>query len=165
MAAFLHDHGVPANELSFFREQRASGQRWIGLDYYPTCEHRIASTGRSTTAPVCRGLLALAMEYWHRYRVPLFHCETNRVANRATGWLETQWRDVEMLRAAGVPVRGFTWYSLTDQIDWQYALRVQRNEVHAVGLFDLKRRIRPVGRAYHHLIARTMGAADIAVPA
>ena len=48
---------------------------------------------------------------------------------------------------------GFTWFSLTDQIDWQHALRVERNDVYAVGLYDLDRKIRPVGVAYRELIA------------
>jgi beta-glucosidase len=50
-------------------------------------------------------------------------------------------------------VQGFTWYSLTDQIDWQHALREERNDLHPVGLYDLDRRIRPVGRAYQEIIA------------
>ncbi|HEU4748192.1 MAG TPA: hypothetical protein VFS56_06795, partial [Gemmatimonadaceae bacterium] len=50
-------------------------------------------------------------------------------------------------------VVGFTWFSLTDQIDWQNALREERNEVYPVGLYDLERRIRPVGAAYRGLIA------------
>jgi beta-glucosidase/6-phospho-beta-glucosidase/beta-galactosidase len=158
MAAFLHAHGVPSHELSFFRERRATGQRWIGLDFYPTCEHRIAASGRCTTARVGRGFRSLASDYWQRYGVPLFHCETNRVAPRAVEWLFAQWRDVIALRDAGVPVLGFTWYSLTDQIDWQYALRVRRGDVYSVGLFDLGRRIRPVGRAYQELIARGVSA-------
>lgn len=62
------------------------------------------------------------------------------------------------LRRSGVPVYGFTWYSLTDQIDWQHALRVERNDVHPVGLFDLQRRIRPVGTAYRELVARWSSA-------
>ena len=48
MARFLNEHGVTSNDLSFFRERRAVGQRWLGVDYYPTCEHRISSTGRAT---------------------------------------------------------------------------------------------------------------------
>jgi hypothetical protein len=58
---------------------------------------------------------------------------------------------------SGIPVHGFTWYSLTDQIDWQHALRVERDDLHAVGLFDLDRRIRPVGRAFRDLIAQNSG--------
>jgi beta-glucosidase/6-phospho-beta-glucosidase/beta-galactosidase len=154
MAGFLNRHGVTSNDLSFFRERRAVGHRWIGLDYYPTCEYRIASTGRRSTARRRRGLRDLALEYYHRYQVPLFHCETNRVPRFAEGWLAEQWDDVMALRSAGVPMHGFTWYSLTDQIDWQHALRVERNDLHPVGLYDLHRRIRPIGLAYRELVSR-----------
>lgn len=154
MAGYLHAHGVTSNDLSFFRERRAGGQRWLGLDFYPTCEHRVASTGRCTTARKGAGFRALAAEYFARYQAPLFHCETNRVCGPSVGWLREQWEDVTWLRAANIPVRGFTWYSLTDQIDWQHALRVERNDLHPVGLFDLDRKIRPVGAAYRDLVAR-----------
>jgi beta-glucosidase/6-phospho-beta-glucosidase/beta-galactosidase len=154
MAAFLSDNGVTSNDLSFFREKRAAGQRWLGLDYYPTCEHRIAANGRQTTN--CKGAVgfrALARAYYDRYRIPLFHCETNRVTHFAVDWLHEQWGDVKELMASGVPIKGFTWYSLTDQIDWQHALRHERNDLHPVGLYDLERRMRPVGAAYRRVIA------------
>jgi beta-glucosidase len=157
---FMNEHGVPSNDLSFFRERRAVGQRWLGLDYYSTCEHRVASTGRQTTARRPRGFASLAMEYHTRYGLPIFHCETNAARN-SVGWLEEQWRQISMLRGAGIPVAGFTWYSLTDQIDWQHALREERNDLHPVGLYDLKRRVRPVGRAYRELIARERAAAMV----
>ena len=153
MAAYLHDHGVTSNELSFFRERRGVGQRWLGMDYYPTCEHRVAATGRCTTARRALGFRALAMQYYRRYDVPLFHCETNRVSGHAVSWLDSQWQDIVHLHAAGVPVRGFTWYSLTDQIDWQWGLRVERNDVHPVGLYDLRRRARPVAQRYREIVA------------
>jgi beta-glucosidase/6-phospho-beta-glucosidase/beta-galactosidase len=153
MASFLNEHGVTSNDLSFFREKRAPGQRWIGTDYYPTCEHLVAANGDRTMAKESRGYRRLAAEYYSRYRVPLFHCETNRVSEHATDWLDGQWRDIVALRDAGIPVVGFTWFSLTDQIDWQHALRFERNDVYPVGLYDLERRMRPVGSAYQELIA------------
>lgn len=152
MAAFLNQHGVTSNDLSFFRERRGVGQRWLGIDYYPTCEHRVAASGRQTMNRKALGFRHLAIEYYNRYRVPLFHCETNRVSKFAVDWLRDQWDDVTALHRAGIPITGFTWYSLTDQIDWQHALRVERNDLHPVGLFDLERRIRPVGTAYKALI-------------
>jgi beta-glucosidase len=158
MTRYLHDHGVTSNDLSFFRERRAVGQRWLGIDYYPSCEHRVSSTGRSTTnhaSPL--GFRRLATQYYQRYQVPLFHCETNRVNARAVEWLDQQWADVESMRSAGIPITGFTWYSLTDQIDWQHALRVERNDLHPVGLFDLQRRIRPVGARYREIIRESRG--------
>ena len=153
MAAFLNEHGVTSNDLSFFRERRGVGQRWLGLDYYPTCEHRIANTGRQTLARSGgHGFRRLAAAYYDRYRIPLFHCETNRPSGLAVDWLESQWSDVEALRASGVPVTGFTWYSLTDQIDWQHALRFERNDVYTVGLYDLSRRERPVNARYRAIM-------------
>jgi beta-glucosidase len=154
MAGYLNRHGVTSNDLSFFREKRAVHQRWIGLDFYPTCEHRVCSTGKLTTAWKGLGFRRLATEYYQRYKLPLFHCETNRVSHLATGWLQEQWEDVLALRNAGIPMRGFTWYSLTDQIDWQHALRIERNDVHSVGLYDLQRRIRPVGAEYKEIVSR-----------
>ena len=99
------------------------------------------------------GLCELAGRYYRRYGIPLFHCETNRVRRLAVEWLRLQWRDVLQLRASGIPVRGFTWCSLTDQTDWQHGLRVVRNEIYPVGLFDIDRQIRPVGKASRARVA------------
>jgi beta-glucosidase len=49
-------------------------------------------------------------------------------------------------------VIGFTWYSLTDQTDWECALREKNGTVNPLGLYDLDRNIRPVGRAFKELI-------------
>ena len=164
MAAYLNDHGVTSNDLSFFRERRAVGQRWLGTDYYPTCEHRVSATGHCTTSRRAVGFRTLALQYYHRYGIPLFHCETNRVSRHAVDWLDEQWRDIVHLRSVGVPVCGFTWYSLTDQIDWQYALRYERNHLHAVGLYDLKRRPRPVAQRYREIIGQWSSALVAAAP-
>jgi beta-glucosidase/6-phospho-beta-glucosidase/beta-galactosidase len=152
VARLLSDHGVPSSELSFFRQRRAVGQRWLGLDYYPTCEHRVTSTGKTSTAREPLGLHALAQQYFRRYGIPLFHCETNRVAEHAVQWLDGQWGDVLGLMNSGIPIHGFTWYSLTDQIDWQHALRFERNELYKVGLFDLNRRPRPVAHRFREIV-------------
>jgi beta-glucosidase len=85
------------------------------------------------------------------------HTETNIVegpnGDEAVNWLWKEWANVLRVRNAGVPTVGFTWYSLTDQTDWDTALREKNNRVHPVGLFDLNRQIRAVGRSYKQLIA------------
>lgn len=58
------------------------------------------------------------------------------------------------LKQDGVPIIGFTWYSLTDQVDWDTALRENNGRVNPLGLFDLDRKIRPVGEAYRRLVAQ-----------
>lgn len=57
------------------------------------------------------------------------------------------------LKQDGVPIIGFTWYSLLDQVDWDTALREDNGNVNPLGLYDLDRRIRPVGIAYKELVA------------
>ena len=51
-----------------------------------------------------------------------------------------------------MPIVGFTWYSLTDQMDWDTALREDNGHVNPLGLYDLDRKIRPVGKAYQQLV-------------
>ena len=52
----------------------------------------------------------------------------------------------------GVPLLGFTWYSLIDQVDWDSALRDDKGKINHLGLFDMDRNIRSVGKAYKHLM-------------
>jgi N-acetylmuramoyl-L-alanine amidase len=91
----------------------------------------------------------VAQQYYERYRRPLMHTETNHQdAREAPRWLWRQWHNVQLLRQAGVPIVGFTWYSLTDQIDWDAGLAVSRGNINPVGLFDLNRDPRLVGFPY-----------------
>ena len=75
-----------------------------------------------------------------------------RTADEAPGWLWRQFLNVRLLASEGIPVLGFTWYSLTDQVDWDIGLVQERDMVNPIGLFDLDRRVRPVGVAYRELI-------------
>ena len=94
-------------------------------------------------------------QYYARYRLPVMHTETNiKDADKAPQWLTKEWANMHRLKQDGVPIVGFTWYSLTDQIDWDTALREENNRVNACGLYDLDRKIRPVGEAYRELIER-----------
>jgi len=47
---------------------------------------------------------------------------------------------------------GFTWYSLLHQVDWDSALRNNDGVINELGLYDLDRKIMPVGEAYKSLI-------------
>jgi hypothetical protein len=84
------------------------------------------------------------------------HTETNMDegprGDEAERWLWKQWSGLMRLRRDGVPVLGFTWYSLTDQMDWDVALRERHGRVNPRGLCDLDRRPRAAGRAYKRLI-------------
>ncbi len=81
------------------------------------------------------------------------HTETNtHDSARGPDWLRKEWANMLRLREDGVPIVGFTWYSLTDQVDWDSALREENGHVNPCGLVDLDRQLRPVGRAYKELI-------------
>jgi beta-glucosidase/6-phospho-beta-glucosidase/beta-galactosidase len=81
------------------------------------------------------------------------HTETNTPhPHLAVQWLWKQWTNVLRMRRDGVPVLGFTWYSLTDQLDWDTQLTEQNRRVMQCGLYDMDRRPRPVARAYQQLI-------------
>jgi hypothetical protein len=60
--------------------------------------------------------------------------------------------NVLRLRRDAVPILGFTWYSLIDQIDWDVALAEKRGVVNDCGLFDLDRKPNPVAMEYRALI-------------
>src|SRR5438105_13084641 len=81
--------------------------------------------------------------------------ETNHMdAEKAPQWLVKESQSMHRLKLDGVPILGFTWYSLTDQVDWDSALREDDGHVNPLGLVDLDRNIRPVGEAYRKLIER-----------
>ncbi|HKX92920.1 MAG TPA: family 1 glycosylhydrolase [Sphingomicrobium sp.] len=125
----------------------------LGVDYYEWNEKLVDQDGRKRALGELFGWYVIASQYWQRYRRPMMHTETNRIdASDAPRWLWRQWHNVQLLRGAGVPLVGFTWYSLTDQIDWGSALVEARGAVDPVGLFDLNRDPRAVGLAYMHLI-------------
>jgi len=133
----------------------------MGNDYYITNEHRVAEDGVTRPAGEIFGYAEITWQYYDRYRVPVMHTETNFSqgprGDEAIDWLWKEWANVLRVRNDGIPVVGFTWYSLTDQIDWDVALREENNRVHPVGLFDLDRNIRPIGKAYKRLITQWRG--------
>src|SRR5205085_557828 len=113
--------------------------------------------GSARAAGEVFGYDEITRQYYQRYRLPIMHTETNFLqgerGDEAVLWLWKQWANVLRVRNDGMPVVGFTWYSLTDQMDWNSALREKAGHVSTVGLFDLDRNIRKVGTAYRKLIA------------
>jgi beta-glucosidase/6-phospho-beta-glucosidase/beta-galactosidase len=100
------------------------------------------------------GYYVITHQYFSRYRLPVMHTETNFHEPGAAAWLFKEWSNMVRLKEDGVPIIGFTWYSLTDQVDWDTALREDNGRVNPLGLCDLDRKLRPVGRAYKELIAQ-----------
>jgi beta-glucosidase/6-phospho-beta-glucosidase/beta-galactosidase len=128
----------------------------LGAQAAQGCRDVVGADGRSRWAGEVFGYDTVTRDYHARYRLPVMHTETNidegPRGDEAERWLWKQWSGIMRLRQEGVPMLGFTWYSLNDQIDWHTALREQRGDVHPRGLYDLDRNIRTVGRAYKRLI-------------
>jgi beta-glucosidase/6-phospho-beta-glucosidase/beta-galactosidase len=157
MYEFLMDSGMTRDEYHFFLSRSSLRHHCImGNDYYVTNEHRVQADGNTRAAGDIFGYDEITRQYYERYRLPVMHTETNLVegpnGDEAVNWLWKQWANVLRVRNTGVPIVGFTWYSLTDQIDWDVGLREENNRVTPVGLYDLDRNIRPVGRCYKQLI-------------
>jgi beta-glucosidase len=153
LGGYLQEHGVTSNDLSFFRERRARGQRWLALDHIPARDGA-AGTARWTTPARAAGWLGIATEYHGRYGVPVIHAGTAPDGAHAVGWLHERWRETHALHASGVPVPAFVWPSLTDVVGWSNGHALADNEVREVGLFTLARDIRPVGEAFAALASR-----------
>jgi len=150
---YLRQHGMPDEEYAWFMQQEVHRRSILGVDYYEWNEKLIDSNGHAQALGELFGWYAIAGQYYQRYGRPMMHTETNRMdARDGPRWLWRQWHNVELIRQAGVPVVGFTWYSLTDQVDWDIALREPLGNVNPVGLFDLNRDPRTVGLAYQHLV-------------
>jgi beta-glucosidase len=158
MYQFLLDNGMTRDEYQFFLTHHLRQHCIMGNDYYVTNEHRVAPDGRTWAAGEIFGYAEITRQYYDRYRLPVMHTETNLAqganGDEAATWLRKEWANVLRVRNSGVPIVGFTWYSLTDQVDWDTALREDNGRVNPLGLYDLDRNIRPVGKAYQQLIQR-----------
>ena len=154
LTSALANADVLRTDLEMFASPRGRGQRWLGVDYYAGCEQVVRDDGSRAPAGRRAGLAAVARSYYQRYQVPLYLTETNRDDAGAVEWLHEQWNEVLLLRSTGVPVLGFTWYGLTDSVDWATLLREDRGVADPVGLLALDRSVRPVGDAFAQLVAR-----------
>lgn len=157
MYEYLMDNGMTREEYHFFLHHSPKHHCIMGNDYYITNEHHVAPDGGTAPSGEIFGYDEITRQYYERYKLPVMHTETNLSqgpkGTEAVAWLRKEWANVLRLRNDGVPIVGFTWYSLTDQVDWDVALRENRGTVNPLGLYDLQRQIRPVGKAYQQLIA------------
>jgi beta-glucosidase len=160
MYEYLMDNGMTRDEYHWFIRQAAHLRPYcvMGNDYYVTNEHIVPHRGPLQPAGEIFGYYVITRQYYERYHLPVMHTETNLGdAARAPAWLWKEWANMVRLKEDGVPIIGFTWYSLTDQMDWDTTLREDNGHVNPLGLYDLDRKIRPVGKAYKELVDQWRG--------
>ncbi len=152
MYEYLRDNGLTDEEYDFFLTHNLREHCIMGNDYYVANEHLLIDEERTVFGGEIFGYYVITKDYYNRYNLPVMHTETNIAEPDAVSWLWKTWANIQRLRYDGVPVCGMTWYSLTDQVDWDTALREENGRVNPLGLFDLDRKMRPVGKAYQKLI-------------
>lgn len=152
MYRYLVANGMTDAEHDWFMSQDMRRYSLIGTDYYITNEHFLQPDGSNIGAGDVYGYYLIAKQYYDRYKMPVMHTETNRTDTHSVEWIMKQWINLLRLREDGVPVIGFTWYGLTDQMDWDSALTNPRGHVNTVGLYDLKRQPRAVAKEYKRII-------------
>jgi beta-glucosidase/6-phospho-beta-glucosidase/beta-galactosidase len=150
---YLLDNGLTRKEYEWFMKGEPPGYQVMGNDYYGRNERIKLPNGNIETASDILGWYQITKTYYERFKKPVMHTETN-VFNKdeASIWLWKQWMNVLKMRRDGVPVLGFTWYSLINQVDWDIALAQKKNNINECGLYDMDRNPNPVAAAYKTLI-------------
>jgi hypothetical protein len=152
MYEYLLDNGMTREEYHWFDDNQVKARCIMGNDYYITNEHIVRPDGTSSPSGEVLGYYVITQQYYSRYRLPIMHTETNLIMPDSVRWFYKEWSNVLRLKRDGVPILGFTWYSLLHQVDWDSALREDAGRINELGLFDLDRNIMPVGMAYKKVI-------------
>ena len=175
---WVTSYGMSELDLEWFKTHPQSPDV-LGLDYYPHSDWQLDKVGagirqRRSENPV--GLYGIANAYYNRYGLPMMLTETSiegQAINREI-WLEETVEDCRRLREEGVPMLGYFWWPMIDQVDWDGALTHRVGKVHEVGLFNLKRQAdgnlarhaTPLVKQYAQIIAagqQKAGALDLIV--
>ena len=153
MLEYLQDNGMTREEYGAFMSVDLREHCIMGNDYYASNEHVMVAEERNEFAGDIFGYYVVTRDYYSRYNLPVMHTETNMAEPDAVRWLWKTWANVQRLRQDGVPLVGMTWFSLIDQVDWDTALQEVNGRANPLGLYDLDRKLRPVGATYRDLAA------------
>ncbi len=155
MREYLREQGMTDEEYDWFMQQDLAERIVMGNDYYERNEQMVTHGGGIQPTGEVFGWMEITRQYYERYRRPVMHTETNNILNGSEfgpRWLWKEFLNVLHLREKGVPVIGFTWYSLQDQVDWDIAMASVRRLINPVGLYNLDRKARPAAHAYRQLL-------------
>jgi beta-glucosidase/6-phospho-beta-glucosidase/beta-galactosidase/glycosyltransferase involved in cell wall biosynthesis len=145
MHTWLNNYGMSELDLQWFRTNPQQPDI-LGLDYYPHSDWQLDLVGgaikqRRADNPV--GLYGVSQAYYNRYNIPLMLTETSidgKPINREI-WFDRTVDEIRQLREDGIPMLGFIWWPLLDQLDWDGAMTHRIGKIHEVGLFNLQRQL------------------------
>lgn len=164
---WLRSMDVEAVELEALRPE-ATKPEIIGLNLYPLFTRKRLLRDRAgrlrSRMPYTEHELIerVAEYYWRHFGVPMTISEvaTSGTVNRRLNWLHRSVEQVRNLRAAGVPVCGYTWWPMFALVTW--AWRQGRRDIAdhllQMGLWDLDAKLQrihtPLVEAYRDLVRR-----------
>ncbi|BDO41183.1 family 1 glycosylhydrolase [Cellulomonas sp. NTE-D12] len=126
LVPFLHRHGVSDATLDWHGALPMPPDV-MGVNFYPHLSTGVVEADVSREAPArgrsgADGLEEVLRRFHDRYGRPVFLTETSSRGDAAAhlAWLEESVTRIVELRAAGLPVVGYTWFPLFDLLDWSY---------------------------------------------
>jgi hypothetical protein len=148
---WLGRNGMTDARLAWFAERGSDQGCIVGLDYYRGNEWSVTVDGQARPARKRYGFARLARQYHEHLGLPFMLTETNTQGPTVGRWLAETWDDSLVLRAEGLPIRGYCWYGFIDHVDWDSGLRRDRGRVNPCGLASLDRVLHPVAHTYGRL--------------
>jgi beta-glucosidase/6-phospho-beta-glucosidase/beta-galactosidase len=150
LAPYLLQHRFPEADLAWLRDNAVLPDV-MGVNYYPALSTEEFVAGevheggprdpRPRVNAWTEGLEDVLTSFANRYGRPVFLTETcwTGTPEQRIAWLDASVDCVERLRAGGVPVVGYTWWSLIDMYEWPYREECGALEDYhlAMGLWDL----------------------------
>jgi beta-glucosidase len=131
LTPYLQRHGLTDGDLAWFADNVAMPDV-VGVNYYPALSTERFVAGeehdggprdpRPRVNAWTDGLREVLTSYAERYGRPVFLTETCLTGSPddRIRWLDASVECVRDLRAEGVPVVGYTWWSLIDMYEWTY---------------------------------------------
>ena len=141
---YLVENGAPESELAWFVDCPAHIDI-LGLDYYIHSEmewvwdREERRPNMAEAVQERRGFASIAMDYYHRYSLPIMLSETNlkgEIHDRIA-WLRWMEAECEQLVQSGVDFRGFCWYPSIDSTDWINACTAATGQIDPQGIWSI----------------------------
>ena len=123
---YLCEHGTTEWDFAWFRKNAVSFDIF-GANFYPWSygELKKQEDGsiQHTVVPATGDAVEIVIrETYQRYQMPIMITETSANADiqGRMRWMDQTLQAVRALRAAGIPVVGYTWFPLFSMVDWRY---------------------------------------------